>query len=211
MPRRLTTSSLRTLTPPAATAPMPNSGWPGAPSLRETNTSSGAWRRREISYPTGTPPLGRAKTTGRSSLKRESFPASLRPASPRSLKGGKPKILMASAEAPPERCEGLAAPLDRLDAASILPIWGFLLDTSYRRLDALGEGAQVVAPFEDERGRGRPDLSAEVVYHGREASESLAPQRHAPEQVLGMGVETGGDENQLGPELAQHEPEDPRK
>src|SRR5215217_5272531 len=151
MPRRLTTSSLRTRTPPAATAPMPNYGWPGAPSLRETNTSSGAVRAREISYPTGTPPLGRAKIMGRSSLKRDSLPASRRPASLRSLKGGKPKILMASTETPPERHQGLAALIHRPHTAGILPIRRLLLDASYRRGDALGEGVEVVAPFEDER------------------------------------------------------------
>src|SRR5215210_1572518 len=167
MPSRLTTSSLRTRTPPVATAPMPNSGWPGAPSLRETNTSSGAPRAREISYPTGTPPLGRAKTTGRSSLKRESFPASRRPASLRSLKGGKPKILMASTEAPPERREGLAALLDRPHAARILPIRGFLPDSPHGGGDALGEGVEVVATFEDERRGRRPDLTGEGRDQGR--------------------------------------------
>src|SRR5215213_7790599 len=159
MPRRLTTSWLRTRTPPAATAPIPNSGWPGAPSLRETNTSSGAPRVREISYPTGTPPLGRAKTTERSSLKQDSFPASRRPASLRSLKGGKPKILMASVEAPPERRQGLAALLDRPHAARIPPIRGLLPDSLHGGGDALGEGVEVVAPFEDERRRHSPDLA----------------------------------------------------
>src|SRR5215212_1612034 len=154
MPSRLTTSWLSTRTPPAATAPIPNSGWPGAPSLRETNTSSGALREREISYPTGTPPLGRAKTTGRSSIKRESFPASRRPASLRSSNGGKPKNLMDSAKAPPVRRQGLAALLDLPHPASILPAGGFLPDPLHGRGDALGEGLEVVASFEDER-RGR--------------------------------------------------------
>src|SRR5919199_5808235 len=144
MPRRLSTSSLRTRTPPAATAPMLNSGWPGAPSLRETNTSSGASRAREISYPTGTPPLGRAKTTGRSSLKRESFSASRRPASLRSSKGGKPKILTASAQAPPERRQRLAGLLDVPHPARILPFRGFLPNPLRGRGDALGEGVEVV-------------------------------------------------------------------
>src|ERR687889_2612816 len=158
MPRRLTTSWLRTRTPPAATAPIPNSGCPGAPNLRETNTSSGAPRAREISYPTGTPPLGRAKTTGRSSLKRTSFPASWRPASLRSSNGGKPKILTVSAEAPPERRQDLAALLDAPHPARILPVGGFLPDPLHCRGDALGEGVEVVASLEDERrGRG-PDL-----------------------------------------------------
>src|SRR5215204_1470367 len=138
MPRRLTTSSLRTRTPPTATAPMPNSGCPGAPSLRETNTSSGAPREREISYPTDTPPLGRAKTTGRSSLKRDSFPASWRPASLRSSNGGKPKILTVSAEAPPERRQGLAALLNVPQPASILPVGSCFLDPLHGRGDALG-------------------------------------------------------------------------
>src|SRR5215218_6640262 len=140
MPRRLTTSWLRTRTPPAATAPIPNSGWSGAPSLRETNTSSGAPREREISYPTGTPPLGKAKTTGRSSVKRESFPASRRPASLRSSNGGKPKILMASAGAPPVRRQGLAALLHLPLPARILPAKGFLPTPLHGRGDALGEG-----------------------------------------------------------------------
>src|SRR5215211_831344 len=151
MPRRLTTSSLRTRTPPAATAPMPNSGWPGAPSLRETNTSSGASREREISYPTGTPPLGRAKTTGRSSVKRDSFSASRRPASLRSSNGTKSKILIASAEASPERCQGLAALLDLPHPARVLPVGGFLSDPLHGRGDALGEGAEVVPSLEYER------------------------------------------------------------
>src|ERR687897_390834 len=162
MASRLTTSSLRTRTPPVATAPMPNSGCPGAPSLRETNTSSGAWRTREISYPTGTPPLGRAKTTGRSPSKRTSFPASRRPASLRSSKGGKPKILMASAQTPPERRQGLAARLDVPHPASILPVGGSSLDPLHRRGDALAQGVEVVASFQDERrGRG-PEFVGEV-------------------------------------------------
>src|SRR5918994_7213371 len=147
MPRRLTTSWLRMRTPPAATAPMPNSGCPGAPSLREMNTSSGAPREREISYPTGTPPLGRAKTTGRSSLKRDSFPASWRPASLRSSNGGKPKILIASAEAPPERRQGLAALLDVPHPARILPVGDSPFDPLHCRGDALGQGIEVVASF----------------------------------------------------------------
>src|SRR5215210_3094857 len=162
MPRRLTTSWLRTRTPSAATAPMPNSGCPGAPSLRETNTSSGAWRAREISYPTGTPPLGRAKTTVRSSLKRDSFPASRRPASLRSSNGGKPKILTTSAEAPPERRQGLAAPLDLPHPARILPAGGSLPDPLHGHGDALGEWVEVVASLEDERRRRGPELAGEV-------------------------------------------------
>src|SRR5215218_593109 len=162
MPRRLTTSWLRTRTPPAATAPMPNSGWSGAPSLREIITSSGASRAREISYPTGTPPLGRAKTTVRSSLKRTSFPASWRPASLRSSNGGKPKTLIASAKAPPERRQGLAALLDVPHPARILPVGGSLPDPLHGGGDALGQGVEVVASLQDERrGRG-PDLAGEV-------------------------------------------------
>src|SRR5215217_8407968 len=159
MPRRLTTSSLRTRTPPAATAPMPNSGWPGAPSLRETNTSSGAVRAREISYPTGTPPLGRAKIMGRSSLKRDNLPASRRPASLRSSNGGRPKILIASAQTPPERRKGLAALLNVPHPARILPVRGFFPDPLYGRGDARGEGVEVVAAFEDERRRRSPESS----------------------------------------------------
>src|SRR5215210_154012 len=209
MPRRLTTSRLSTRTPPAATAPMPNSGWPGAPSLRETNTSSGALRDCEISYPTGTPPLGRAKTTGCSSLKRASFSASRRPASLRSSNGGELKILMTSAEAPPVRCQGLAALLHLPHPARILPARGFLPNPLHGRGYALGEGFEVVASLEDERrGRG-PDLAGEVREQGGEASESVASQRHTPEQVVHMGVETGGDQDHLGPELAQHGQEDP--
>src|SRR5919112_6148438 len=209
MPRRLTTSSFRTRTPPAATAPMPNSGWPGAPSLRETNTSSGALRAREISYPTGTPPLGRAKTTGRSSSKRASFPASRRPASLRSSKGGKPKILMASAQTPPERRQGLAALLDVPHPARILPAGGFSLDPLHRRGDALGQGAEVVASFQDERrGRG-PDFAGEIRDQGGEASERGATQCHAPQQVVCVGVESCGDQGHPGPELPQHGQEDP--
>src|ERR687893_306799 len=115
------------------------------------NTSSGASREREISYPTGTPPLGRAKTTGRSSLKRTSFPASWRPASLRSSNGGKPKILMASAQTPPERLQGLAGLLDVPPPASILPVGGSPIDPLHRRGDALGQGVEVVASFQDER------------------------------------------------------------
>src|SRR3712207_5192642 len=162
MPRRLTTSSLRTRTPPAATAPMPNSGCSGAPSLRETSTSSGTSRAREISYPTGTPPLGRAKTTVRSSLRWESFPASRRPASLRSSKGGKPKTLITSAKAPPERRQGLAALLDVPHPVRILPVRRSLPYPLHGGGDALGQGVEVVASLEDERrGRG-PDLAGEV-------------------------------------------------
>src|SRR5215211_6514715 len=174
MPRRVTTSSLRTRTPPAATAPMPNSGCSGAPSLRETNTSSGAPREREISYPTGTPPLGRAKTTVRSSLKRDSFPASRRPASLRSSNGGEPKILMASAEAPPERCQGLAALLDLPHPARILPAGRYLSHPLHGRGDARGEGFEVVTPLEDERGGRGPELAAEGRDLCGEASEGIA-------------------------------------
>src|SRR5918998_4013488 len=107
------------------------------------NTSSGAPREREISYPTGTPPLGRAKTTGRSSLKRTSFPASWRPASLRSSNGGKPKILMVSTQTPPERRQGLAALLNGPHPARILPVGGFLPDALHGRGHALGEGVEV--------------------------------------------------------------------
>src|SRR5688572_22487748 len=149
-------------TPPAATAPMPNSGCPGAPSLREMNTSSGAPRAREISYPTGTPPLGRAKTTGRSPSKRDSFAASRRPASLRSLNGGKPNILIVSAEAPPERREGLATLLDVPHPTRILPVRGSLPNPLHGVGDALGQGVEIVASLEDEsRGRGA-DLAGEV-------------------------------------------------
>src|SRR5215210_1699643 len=175
MSRRLTTSSFRTRTPPAATAPIPNSGWSGAPSLRETKTSSGARRVREISYATGTPPLGRAKITGCSLWKRDSFPASRRPASLRSSKGGKPKILMASAEAPPERCQCPAALVDLPYPARILPAGGPLPDPLHGRGDALGEGVEVVTSLEDERGARGPELAAEGRDLGGEASESLAP------------------------------------
>src|SRR5215211_1583844 len=209
MPRRLTTSRLSTRTPPAATAPMPNSGWPGAPSLRETNTSSGALRECEISYPTGTPPLGRAKTTGRSSPKRESFSASRRPASLRSSNGGEPKILIASAEAPPVRRQGLAALLDLPHPARVLPARGFFFHPLHGRGDTLGEGLEVVASLEDKRRWRGPDLAGEVRDQGGEATESVAPQRHAPEQVVHVGVETGGDQDPLGSELPQHGQEDP--
>src|SRR5215216_1146751 len=209
MPRRLTTSSLRTRTSPAATAPMPNSGWSGAPSLRETNTSSGASRAREISYPTGTPPLGRAKTTGRSSLKWDSFSASRRPASLRSSNGGEPKNLTVSAEAPPERRQGFAALLNALHPARILPVRSSLPNPLHGGGDALGEGVEVVASLQYERrGRG-PDLAGEGRDHGGEASESVAPQRHAPKQVVYVGVETGRDQDRLGPELSQHGQENP--
>src|SRR5215204_1291163 len=209
MPRRLTTSWLRTRTPPAATAPMPNSGWSGAPSLRETNTSSGAPREREISYPTGTPPLGKAKTTGRSSIKRDSFSASRRPASLRSSNGGKPKILMASAEAPPVWRQGLAALLDLPHSARVFPAGGFLPHPPNGRGDALGEGLEIVASLEDERGRRCPNLAGEVGDQGGEACERVAPERHAPEQVVCVGVETGGDQDHLGPELPQQGQEVP--
>src|SRR5918995_757043 len=207
MPRRLTTSSLRTRPPPAATAPMPNSGCPGAPSLRETNTSSGARREREISYPTGTPPLGKANTTGRSLWKRANFPASRRPASLRSSNGGKPKILMASAEAPPVRCQGPATLLDLPYPARILPVRGLLPHPSHGRGDARGECFEVVTTLEDERGGRGPELAAEGRDAGGEASEGVATQRHAPEQVVRMGVETGGDQDHPRPELPQHRQE----
>src|SRR5918998_456045 len=159
MPRRLTTSSLRTRTPPAATAPMPNSGCPGAPSLRETSTSSGAPRAREISYPTGTPPRGSAKTTVGPSPYRASFPASLRPASLRSLNGGPPKIFMGLPQGLPERRQGRAALLDRPEPTRVLPPRGFLPDPPHGRRDALRERLQVVAAFQDERQRRRPQLA----------------------------------------------------
>src|SRR5919107_3081960 len=66
---------------------MPSSGRPGAPSLRAIKTSSGAPKEREISYPTGTPPRGRARTIGFSPRYRPSRSASRWPASRRSLKG----------------------------------------------------------------------------------------------------------------------------
>src|SRR5215210_1345163 len=195
MPRRLTTSSFSTRTPPAATAPIPNSGWSGAPSLRETQTSSGARRVREISYPTGTPPLGRAKITGRSFWKRDSFPASRRPASLRSSNGGESKILMASAEAPPERCQSLAALLDLPHPARILPAGNPLTHPFHGRGDARSEGVEVVTPLEDKGGGRGPELVGEGRDRGGEASEGVAPGGHAPEQVGRVRVETGGDQD----------------
>ena len=85
------------------------------------NTSSGASREREISYPTGTPLLGgrrpRAARPGSGTAS-----ASRRPASLRSSNGGKLKILIISVEAPPERREGLAALLDVPHPTRILPV-----------------------------------------------------------------------------------------
>src|SRR5256885_1094072 len=73
-------------TPPSATAPIPNSGWVGAPTLRATNTSSGASRARATSKATGTPPRGSANTSGDSNSCPPTTEASRRPASIRSRK-----------------------------------------------------------------------------------------------------------------------------
>src|SRR5215211_5295867 len=92
IPNSRTASSFRTRTPPWATAPIPNSSRPGAPSLRAIKTSRGAPKEREISYATGTPPRGRARTTGSSSRYPDSLSASLRPASSLSLNKRPPSI-----------------------------------------------------------------------------------------------------------------------
>src|SRR5580765_3812755 len=87
MPRSCMRSSLSTSTPPSAMAPMASSGCPGTPSLRTRNTSRGTWSSRATSYPTGTPPRGRARTTTseRPPYAISGF-ASCRPASARSRK-----------------------------------------------------------------------------------------------------------------------------
>src|SRR5687767_4275989 len=65
-------------------APIANSSCPGTPSLRTTNTSSGALKYLATSQATGTPPRGKASTTTSGRLAYElsfsarNFPASLR-------------------------------------------------------------------------------------------------------------------------------------
>jgi hypothetical protein len=66
---------------------------------------------------------------------------------------------MASAEAPPVRCQGLAALLDRPHTAGILPLRGIIMDSPHGSGDALREGVEVIATFEDERRWRRPDLA----------------------------------------------------
>src|SRR5215217_5194815 len=205
MPSRSTTFPLRTRTPPGATAPMPNSGCPGAPSLRETKTSSGAPREREISYPTGTPPRGNPKTTHLPPRKRDSFAASFCPASLRSSNGGERKILTAvSADTPPERGEDLSALLDLPNPTRVLPIGRLILDPLNAGGHALGKGLQVVASFEYESRRRGTDLKGELRDQRGEAPESAAGERHAPEQIVRMGIESRGDEDQTRPELPEH-------
>src|SRR5713226_5759961 len=76
-----------TTEPPLAIAPIASSSWSGTPSLRTRNTSSGACSACATSYPTGTPPRGRARTTTSSRSRYWSRrPARTRPASRRSLK-----------------------------------------------------------------------------------------------------------------------------
>jgi len=82
-----TRSSSSTRVPSAATAPMPSSSCPGAPSLRATKTSSGAPSSAAIGAAIATPPRGIASTvTGSlvssgiasSSSRARNFPASAR-------------------------------------------------------------------------------------------------------------------------------------
>src|SRR5262245_23472279 len=67
-----------------ATAPTASSGCCGAPILRANARSRGAESARATSAPTGTPPRGKANTTGQSSFRTCSCAASSRPASARS-------------------------------------------------------------------------------------------------------------------------------
>ena len=83
-----TTSRFSTRTPPLAIAPIASSSCPGDPSLRTTNTSSGAFSALATSAPTGTPPRGRARIKRFGvSVNRASRAASARPAPARSPYG----------------------------------------------------------------------------------------------------------------------------
>jgi len=62
MPNDLISVWLRKQTPPLATAPIASSSWPGTPSLRARNTSSGAPNFPATSKATGTPPRGSPST-----------------------------------------------------------------------------------------------------------------------------------------------------
>jgi hypothetical protein len=57
------TSAFITRMPPLASAPIASSDWPGVPSLRTMNTSSGARKARATSAATGTPPRASPNTT----------------------------------------------------------------------------------------------------------------------------------------------------
>ena len=83
-PRRRAVAESTTAVPSSATAPMANSGFSGAPSLRTVRTSSGAPSTRATSAATGTPPRGSATTIGRSAASGLRRSASCRPASWRS-------------------------------------------------------------------------------------------------------------------------------
>src|SRR5690349_6575682 len=86
---QLTTSSLTTTTSPLAIAPIASSSRPGTPSLRTTNTSSGADNAFATSHATGTPPRGNASTTrSRRNANDARRSASARPAALRSANSG---------------------------------------------------------------------------------------------------------------------------
>src|SRR5581483_11589113 len=120
-----TTSSLRTRAPPLAIAPIASSSWPGRPSLRTRNTSSGAPRARATSAATGTPPRGRPRTiTSSRPAYSDSLEASARPAARRFAKragGSAPTLTSALIMSLPRRLA--LSPRDeavRMDRASRL-------------------------------------------------------------------------------------------
>ena len=83
------TSSLRTIMgePPSTIAPIANSGSNGTPILRTKIKSSGASSAEATSAATGTPPRGKARTTGSWPRYPASAAANFRPASARFLNG----------------------------------------------------------------------------------------------------------------------------
>ena len=89
IPNSRMTASLRTMTgaPPSTMAPMASSGYIGAPILRTRTRSSGAPSAAATSAATGTPPRGRARTTGSSPCRPRSARANFFPASDLSRNG----------------------------------------------------------------------------------------------------------------------------
>src|SRR5215217_2139259 len=118
-------------------------------------------------------------------------------------KGGLPEAL-------PVRCQGLPCDLDGSYAARVLPADLLcLLNPPDGRCDALGEGSQVVAALEDERGGRGPYLMGQGGERGGEASEGGGLQRHASQRIGPVGVVARGDQDQSRTELAQHGEQDP--
>ena len=102
IPSASTTSRFTRSIPPDASAPIASSSCPGTPSFLTTKTSSGACSAFATSYPTGTPPRGKARTTTSSRFRNSpSLEASKRPASKRSANS---MALLLRRLAPPSFC-----------------------------------------------------------------------------------------------------------